>query len=45
MKRAPYQKPTTEVVTLQQRQSRIMTGSPDGQAGVEDYTWHTVNPE
>jgi hypothetical protein len=44
MKRTPYERPTTEVVILQQR-GQVMTGSPDGQAGVQDYTWHTVNPE
>ena len=41
MKRTPYERPVTEVVTLQQR-GQVMIVSQDGQAGVQNYYW---NPE
>lgn len=38
MKRTIYQKPTTEVVNLQQHH-QILAGS-EGSAGVSNYTWN-----
>ena len=38
MKKKDYLKPTMQVVKLQQ-QTHLMAGS-QGQAGVQDYTWH-----
>ena len=40
MKRTIYQKPTTEVVNLQQHH-QILAGSDQGQAGLYDYNWNT----
>jgi hypothetical protein len=44
IKRTPYQRPVTEVVILQQR-GQVMIVSEPGQASIQDYNWHTVNPE
>lgn len=44
MKRMMYQKPTTEVVKLQQR-SQLLSGSADGQAGMQNYNWNSVDEE
>lgn len=44
MKRAPYQQPTTEIVTLQQR-VQVMIVSEPGQASIQDYNWQTVTEE
>ena len=37
MKKKEYQKPTMKVVLMRQR-CHILTGSMQGQAGMEDYT-------
>jgi len=37
MKKKDYQKPTMKVVLMRQR-CHILTGSMQGQAGVQDYT-------
>lgn len=40
MKKNDYQRPTMKVVQLQ-HQCHILAGSAkDGQAGVQNYTWH-----
>lgn len=45
MKRTIYQKPTTEVVNLQQHHQILAGSNYDGQAGVQDYGWQTVTEE
>lgn len=40
----PYQKPTTEVVKLQQR-SQILAISYKGQAALQNYNWLTIIEE
>ena len=44
MKRKDYEKPTTKVVKLRHT-GMLMTSGKQGQAGVEDYTWHDVEEE
>ena len=43
MKRKDYEKPTAQVVKLEQR-CQIMAGSTGG-AGVQDFNWNTVPEE
>ena len=43
MKKKYYLKPTMQVVKLQQ-QTHLMAGS-QGQAGVQDYNWNTLEEE
>ena len=44
MKKTPYQRPTTEVIILQQR-GQVMIVSEPGQASIQDYNWQTVTEE
>jgi len=43
MNRKSYQKPTMDVVKLQQ-QAQLLAGS-NGSAGVDNYTWHDEEEE
>ena len=43
MKRKDYREPTMQVVQLQQT-GMLMT-SEHGQAGLQNYSWHTVDSE
>ena len=43
MKRKDYEKPTMQVVKLQQ-QPQLLAGS-NGQAGVQDYNWNNEEEE
>ena len=43
MKRKDYEKPSMKVYELKQ-QPHLLAGS-NGQAGVQDYTWHSEDEE
>ena len=43
MKKKEYERPTTQVVQLKQRQ-QLLTGS-QGQAGVQNYNWQSEDEE
>ena len=43
MKKKEYERPTTQVVQLKQRQ-QLLTGSQD-QAGVQNYNWQSEDEE